>query len=40
MLASMWKKGKTTPLLVGLQTGTHILEINLEFPQKIENRST
>ena len=30
----------TPPLLIGLQTGTTILEINLEAPQKIENRST
>jgi hypothetical protein len=28
------------PLLVGFQTGTIILEINLEVPQKIGNRST
>ena len=28
------------PLLVGLQTGIATLEINLEVPQKIENRST
>ena len=27
-------------MLVGLQTGTTTLEINLEFPQKIRNRST
>jgi hypothetical protein len=30
----------TPPLLVGLQTGTTTLEINLAFPQKIENSST
>ena len=40
MLARMWKKRNTTPLLVGLQTGTITLEINLEIPQKIGNRST
>jgi hypothetical protein len=27
------------PLLVGLQTGTTIMEINLEVPQKTGNRS-
>ena len=30
----------TLQLLLGLQTGTTILEINLEIPQKIGNRST
>jgi hypothetical protein len=39
-LESMWRKRNTPPLLVGLQTGTTTLEINLEFPQKIGNRST
>jgi hypothetical protein len=36
MLAMMWRKKKTPHLLVGLQTGTTTLEINLEVPQKIE----
>ena len=36
MLARMWRKGDSPPLLVGLQTGT----INLEVPQKTGNRST
>jgi hypothetical protein len=36
----MWRKRNTPPLLVGLQTGTTTLEINLDVPQKIENRST
>jgi hypothetical protein len=40
MLARMWRKRNTPPLLVGLQTGTTTLEINLEVPQKIGNRST
>ena len=31
----MWRKRNTPPLLVGLQTGTTILEISLEDPQKI-----
>jgi hypothetical protein len=34
MLARMWRKRNTSPLLVGLQTGTITLEINLEFPPK------
>jgi hypothetical protein len=33
------EKEETPPLLVGLQTGITTLEINLEVPQKIENRS-
>jgi hypothetical protein len=36
----MWRKRNTPPLLVGLQTRTITLEINLEVPHKIENRST
>jgi len=36
MLARMWRERNTPPLLVGLQTGTTILEINLEVPQKID----
>jgi hypothetical protein len=35
----MWRKRNTPPLLVGLQTGTTTLEINLEVPQKIGGRS-
>jgi len=35
MLVSMWPKRNTPPLLVGLQTGTTILEISLEVLQKI-----
>ena len=34
------KKEETPLLLVGLQTGTTTLEINLAFPHKIENRSS
>jgi hypothetical protein len=33
-------KRETTPLLLGLQTGTTMVEINLEVPQYIGNRST
>ena len=36
----MWRKGNTLPLPVQLKTGTNTLEINLEVPQKIGNRST
>jgi hypothetical protein len=34
------EKEKTPSLLMGLQTGTITLEINLEVPLKIGNRST
>jgi hypothetical protein len=34
------EKNEQNPLLVGLQTGTTTLEINLEVPQKIGSRST
>ena len=40
MLAKMWRKGNTLSLLVGLQAGTTILEINLVVSQKIVNSST
>jgi hypothetical protein len=40
MLARMWRKMNTPPLMVGLQTGTTTLEINLVVPQKIGNSST
>jgi hypothetical protein len=32
----VWRKRNTTPLLVGLQTGTNIVEINLEVLRKLE----
>jgi ABC-type uncharacterized transport system YnjBCD permease subunit len=35
MLARMWRKRNTPPLLVGLQACTTILEISLAVPQKI-----
>jgi hypothetical protein len=35
MLARMWRKGNTPPLLVGLQACTTTLEISLVVPQKI-----
>jgi hypothetical protein len=40
MLASIWRKRNTPPLLVGLQAGTITLEINLAVPQKIEHITT
>jgi hypothetical protein len=36
----MWRKRNTTPLLVGLQTGTTTLDNDLVVPQKIGNSST
>jgi hypothetical protein len=36
----MSRKRNTSPLLVGLQTGTTTLEINLEVPQKTGYSST
>jgi hypothetical protein len=39
MLKRMWRKRNTPPLLVGLQTGKTTLEINLEVPEKIGDRS-
>jgi len=35
MLARMWRKRNTPPFLVGLQTGTTILEISLRFLRKL-----
>jgi hypothetical protein len=37
MLARMWRKRNTPPFLVGLQTATTTLVVNLEVPQKIGN---
>ena len=36
MLARMWRKRNTPPLLVGLQTGTTILEISWRFLRKLD----
>jgi hypothetical protein len=36
MLARMWRKRNTPPLLLGLQAGTTSLEISLAIPQNIE----
>jgi hypothetical protein len=35
MLARMWRNRNASPLFVGLQAGTTILEISLSVPQKI-----
>jgi hypothetical protein len=35
MLARMWRKRNTPPLLVGVQACTTTLEISLAVPQKI-----
>jgi hypothetical protein len=34
MLERIWRKRNIPALLVGLQTGTATLEVNLEVPQK------
>jgi hypothetical protein len=40
MLISIWSKGSTPTLLVGVQTCTTSLEINLAVSQKTANSST
>jgi hypothetical protein len=40
MLARMWRKRNTPPLLVILQACTTTLEISLEFPQKNGHSTT
>jgi hypothetical protein len=35
MLARMWRKRNTPPLLMGLQAGTSTLEVSLAVSQKI-----
>ena len=35
----MWKKGSLFTLLMGMQTGTTIMENFVETPQKIGNRN-
>jgi hypothetical protein len=40
MLARMWRKRNTPPLLVGLQACTATLEISLAVPQKIGHSTT
>ena len=33
----MWRKGKPSALLVGMQNGAATVENSMEFPQKIKN---
>jgi hypothetical protein len=40
MLVKMWSKGNTPPLLVGMQTYTDTMEIDMAVPQKFSNQST
>jgi hypothetical protein len=40
VLARMWRKRNTPPLLVGLKAGTTTLEISLLVPQKIGHKTT
>jgi hypothetical protein len=40
MLARMWRKRNTPPLLVGLQAYTTTLQISLAVPQKIGHSTT
>jgi hypothetical protein len=40
MLARMWRKRNTPPLLVGLQADATTLEISLAVPQKIGHSTT
>ena len=36
----MWRKGNTSALLVGMQTGAITVENSEEFPQNIKNVTT
>jgi hypothetical protein len=40
MLARMWRKRNTPPLLVGSRAGTTTVEISLVVPQKIGHSAT
>ena len=40
MLEKMWAKGNTSPLLVGVQTGTAPLDISMAVSQKIGKQPT
>ena len=37
VLERMWRKGNTSALLVGMQTGAATVENSMEFPQKTKN---
>ena len=34
MLERVWRKGNSPTMLVGMETGTAIVENSMEFPQK------
>ena len=40
MLERMWRKGNSSTLLVGMQTGAATVENSMEFPQKVKNGTT
>ena len=40
MLVRMWTNGNPLALLEGMQTGVVTLENSMEFPQKVNNRTT
>ena len=40
MLASMWRKGNPSTLLMGLKIGAATMENSMEVPQKTKNRTT
>ena len=37
VLGRLWRKGNTSALLVGMQTGEATVENSMEFPQKTKN---
>ena len=37
VLERLWRKGNSSTLLVGMQTGTATVENSMEFPQKTKN---
>ena len=37
VLERMWRKGNSSALLVGLQSGATTVETSMEFPQKTKN---
>ena len=37
VLVRLWRKGNTSTLLVGMQTGAASVENSMEFPQKTKN---
>ena len=37
MLETLWRKGNTSALLVGMQTGAATVENSMEFPQETKH---